>query len=279
MSKFLAKHLGMNKESLLTTKVVRKKANEVYTLEELQKVEQNENNSRWIAKNLQGNNKLQVPSWNGLPVVYLKNESNGAKVYLVGTKHTAPRSVEIVKDVITKIRPDYVMVELRKVYYDQKIATKTITRLFNSTIFSLRSLIYRIFGEKSTYFLWIFGLFEGEEMIMAIKKGQKVEARIVLGDEYTDNEFFNQYDEGDYPILSIEERIEAIRHNFIDMEIERQEHDDWMKDHPIASTFDARHERMMTNTLWQLKGKVVGVVGWAHLIGIQELWHKKTIEE
>ena len=40
MFKFLAKLLSLNKKSLLTTKVVTKKANEVYILEELQKVEQ-----------------------------------------------------------------------------------------------------------------------------------------------------------------------------------------------------------------------------------------------
>ena len=280
MFKFLAKHLGMDKESVLTTKVETKKSNEVYTLEELLKVEQNENNSWWIAKSLQRNNKLQVPNWNGLPVVYLKNGSNGANVYLVGTKHTAPRSVEIVKEVITKIRPDYVMVELRKVYYDQKIATKSITRLLNSTISSLRSFIYRIFEEKSACFLWIFGLFDGEEMRTAIKEGQKVGARIILGDEYTNEEIY-QFHGVYYFNYSIEERINAIRDEFIDMEtLCLQEHDFWKKYYTIAfSNFNAQRERKMTNTLWQLKGNVVGVVGRLHLNGIQELWHKKTMEE
>lgn len=32
------------------------------------------------------------------------------------------------------------------------------------------------------------------------------------------------------------------------------------------------------NSSWHLKGKVIGVVGWAHLIGIEDLWHKKTIQ-
>ena len=108
-------------------------------------MEQNDNNSRWIAKNLQRNNKLQVPSWNGLPLVYLKNETNGAKVYLLETKHTTAKSVKNVRDVITTIRLDYVMVELSKVDYDQENVAKTITCLLDSTIFLLRSPIFASF--------------------------------------------------------------------------------------------------------------------------------------
>ena len=81
-------------------------------------MEEYENNSWWIAKSLQRNNKVQVPSWNDLPMVYLKNETNEAKVYLVGTRHSAPKNVEIVNDVITTIRSNYIMVEQRKVIYD-----------------------------------------------------------------------------------------------------------------------------------------------------------------
>ena len=86
-------------------------------------------------------------------------------------------------------------------------------------------------------------------MIMAIKEGQKVGVRIVLGDEYIDNECFNQYDGGDYLSLSIEERIEAVRHDFIDMKTECREHDDWKKDHLVAFAYNARHEKKMTNAL------------------------------
>ena len=115
MFKFLVKRLGMNKKCLPMTNVVTKIANEVNTLKELQKVEQNERNSWWIAKSLQRNNQVQVPNSNGLSVVHLKNETNGAKVNLAGTNHTSPKNVEIVRDVIPTTRPNYVMVELRKV--------------------------------------------------------------------------------------------------------------------------------------------------------------------
>ena len=45
------------------------------------------------------------------------------------------------------------------------------------------------------------------------------------------------------------------------------------------SFFNGLREKKMTNLLWHLKEKVVGVVESFHLIGIQELWHKKIIEE
>ena len=111
MFKFLVKRLGMNKKCLLMTNVVTKIANEVNTLKELQKVEQNERNSWWIARSLQRNNQVQVPNSNGLSVVHLKNETNGAKVNLVGTNHTTPKNVEIVRDAIPTTRPNYVLVE------------------------------------------------------------------------------------------------------------------------------------------------------------------------
>ena len=53
------------------------------------------------------------------------------------------------RNVITTIRPDYIMIELYKVKYDQKNVAKIITCLHNLTISLLRSLIFHTFCEKS----------------------------------------------------------------------------------------------------------------------------------
>ena len=60
---------------------------------------------------------------------------------------------------------------------------------------------------------------------MAIKEGQKVATRIVLGYEYT-NEEGDQCDRFYHLNPTIEERIEIIRHGFIDMETLCQDRDD-----------------------------------------------------
>ena len=77
---------------------------------------------------------------------------------------------------------------------------------------------------------------------MAIKEGQKVGARIVLGNEYT-NEEGDQFD-GFYHLNStIEERIEVIRHGFIDIETLCQDCDDCFEDESIEFSFSMVYVR------------------------------------
>lgn len=83
--------------------------------------------------------------------LFLKNEMNRVEVHLVGTKHPVifDKCVVIVKDVIKAIRPDYIMVEMRKVVYDKKHAQKTIIDLILDSILDLdESLIYHYLQGK-----------------------------------------------------------------------------------------------------------------------------------
>jgi hypothetical protein len=81
-------------------------ANEVYTLKELQKVEEKEENNWWKEKDLQRNKPKPLYILNkDDPVVYLKNNTNQAEVYLIGSNHVSPESLKLIRNVIRKLRP------------------------------------------------------------------------------------------------------------------------------------------------------------------------------
>jgi hypothetical protein len=104
--------IGLFIESKKIQDISSRHANEVYTLKELQKVEEKEENNWWKEKDLQRNKPKPLYILNkDDPVVYLKNNTNQAEVYLIGSDHVSPESLKLIRDVIRKLRPDYVMVE------------------------------------------------------------------------------------------------------------------------------------------------------------------------
>ena len=237
-------------------KVINHPKHKAYTVKELQKLEENEKELLWMNKNQQNDTpSIVLATLDDFPILHLTNETNGAEIYLIGTCHTSQKSKNEVRKVIRAIRPNYVMVEMqRDDYYDEYyIETKTLL----STIYDIANAVYSLLFEnmdgKIFTILNMFGLY-GKEMNVGIEEGEAVGARIVLEDDYT-----------------LDDHKEIERQ--LDLLFSWNQADDFEVDYLL----DRRNQRW-TNSLWYLKGKVVGVIGSDHLPGIQELWNKKATE-
>lgn len=281
---------------------------EVYTPEELQRIEEQQEE-----KKTDGESSKHAPS-DGT-VVYLKNEANGAELYLVGTSHISQQSADEVRDVIRKVNPDYVMVELDRKRYNSMMQPQSardnpfafvqqmVKTLANGNINAVGKLMgmglsgfYRLLATQ--------GLQPGQEMKVAIAEGKKAGAKIVLGDQDIDVtmkhfgeqmsmtdalQFFSRPMPGD---IAQKMGAASSRANSNPAQIFEQ-----MRDRKIVREFNAVMERdapafarvllgerneAMTKALRNLSGKVVGVVGLAHLDGIEQLWrqaNEKVVNE
>jgi hypothetical protein len=236
-------------------------------------------------------------------VVYLKNEANGAELYLVGTSHVSQQSADEVRDVIRKVKPDYVMVELDRKRYtammqpqgvrDNPFAfvQQMVQTLANGNIGAVGKLMgmglsgfYRLLATR--------GLQPGQEMKVAIEEGKKLGAKIVLGDQDVDitmKHFGEQMSMSDAlqffsrPMPNnIAQKMATTPTNpaqmfeqLRDRKIVREFNEVMQRDAPAFTKvlLDERNEAM-TKALRNLSGKVVGVVGLAHLDGIEQLWHE-----
>lgn len=278
---------------------------EVYSPEELQRAEEEE-----AKKTTEGRNHSKLPPSDGT-VVYLKNEANGAELYLIGTSHISQQSVAEVRDVIQKVQPDYVMVELDRKRYNSMMQPRSgrdnpfafvqqmVQTLANGNIGAVGKLMGM--GLSSFYrLLATRGLQPGQEMKVAIEEGKKAGAKIVLGDQDIDitmKHFGEQMSMSDAlqffarPMPSdIAKKMSAAYNspapgNFTDPAQMFEQ----LRDRKIVREFNEVMEReapaftrvllkerneAMTKALRNLNGKVVGVVGLAHLDGIEQLWRE-----
>lgn len=268
---------------------------EVYSPEELQRAEEEE------AKRTPEVDIKNAPS-DGT-VVSLKNESNGAELYLIGTSHISKQSVAEVRDVIQREQPDYVMVELDRKRYNSIVnrgsegpfdfVYQMVQTLANGNIGAVGKLMglglsgfYRLLSTR--------GLQPGQEISVAIEEGKKVGAKIVLGDQDIDItmkhlgeqmsmrealQFFarpmpsdlaqkmsDAYNAGGSDPAQM---FELLR----DRKIVRELNVVMEREAPALSRVLLRERNeAMTKALRNLSGKVVAVVGLAHLDGIEQLW-------
>lgn len=270
---------------------------EVYSPEELQQAQEEE------AKRTPEVDLKNAPS-DGT-VVYLKNESNGAELYLIGTSHISKQSVAEVRDVIQRVQPDYVMVELDRKRYNSIVnrgrespfdfVYQMVQTLANGNIGSVGKLMglglsgfYRLLATR--------GLQPGQEIRVAIEEGKKVGAKIVLGDQDIDitmKHFGEQMSMSDalqffarpMPSDLAQKMSDAYNAGGSDPAQMFEQ----LRDRKIVREFNAvmereapafsrvlLHERneAMTKALRNLSGKVVAVVGLAHLDGIEQLWRE-----
>ncbi|KAG0580899.1 hypothetical protein KC19_4G208900 [Ceratodon purpureus] len=274
---------------------------QVFSPEELQIAEEEE-------KKADGKSSKHAPS-DGT-VVYLKNEANGAELYLVGTSHVSQQSADEVRDVIRKVKPDYVMVELDRKRYNSMMQPQggrdnpfaffqqMVQTLANGNIGAVGKLMglglsgfYRLLATQ--------GVQPGKEMKVAIEEGKKVGAKIVLGDQDIDitmKHFGEQMSMSDAlqffsrPMPSnIAQKMGAANSRSQAGNANPAEMFEQMRDRKIVRELNEVMERdapaftrvllgerneAMTKALRNLSGKVVGVVGLAHLDGIEQLWRE-----
>lgn len=268
---------------------------EVYSPEELQKAEEE-------AKQAPDEAKTAPESKSSLSdgtVVYLKNEANGAELYLVGTSHISQQSVEEVRDVIQKVKPDYVMVELDRKRYNSMMRGRDNNNPFNFVQQMVQTLtngnvgaVGKLMGLGLSGFYRLLatrGLQPGQEMRTAIEEGKKVGAKIVLGDQDIDVTMKNFGEQ-----MSMQDALQFFTRPMpsgiaqkMNSNADPSQMFEQMRDRKIVREFNEVMERdapaftrvllterneAMTKALRNLKGKVVGVVGLAHLDGIEQLW-------
>lgn len=281
-----------------------KQHDQVYTPEELHRAEEEEKNENQ-KEDINDKSSTHAPS-DGT-VVYLKNETNGAELYLIGTSHISQQSIEEVRDVIQKVKPDYVMVELDRKRYNSMMQSgrdnpfafvqQMVQTLANGNINAVGKLMgmglsgfYRLLATR--------GLQPGREMKVAIEEAKKVGAKIVLGDQDIDItmkhfgeqmsmsdalQFFSRPMPGNIAQKMGEASSRApgfadpaqMFEQLRDRKIVREFNQVVERDAPAFTRvlLDERNQAM-TKALRNLSGKVVGVVGLAHLDGIEQLWHE-----
>ncbi|KAG0610050.1 hypothetical protein M758_7G035100 [Ceratodon purpureus] len=277
---------------------------QVFSPEELQRAEEEEKK----ADHDKSSKHANAPS-DGT-VVYLKNEANGAELYLVGTSHVSQQSADEVRDVIRKVKPDYVMVELDRKRYNSMMQPQgcrdnpfaffqqMVQTLANGNIGAVGKLMglglsgfYRLLATR--------GLQPGQEMKVAIEEGKKVGAKIVLEDQDIDitmKHFGEQMSMSDAmqffsrPMPSnIAQKMGAANARSQAGNANPAQMFEQLRNRKIVQEFNEVMERdapaftrvllgerneAMTKALRNLSGKVVGVVGLAHLDGIEQLWRE-----
>jgi pheromone shutdown-related protein TraB len=113
-------------------------------------------------------------------------EYEGRELYIIGTAHVSPKSVEEVQRVIAEVKPDTVCVELDKTRYDAMQDDKRWQRLDLFQVIRQKKVLYllanlalssfqRKIGER-------MGVKPGAELAAAIRSAEAVGARLVLAD-------------------------------------------------------------------------------------------------
>eukprot|EP00887_Chlorella_sp_A99_P002758 scaffold6.g2758.t1 len=180
---------------------------------------------------------------------YLRNLDNGAEIYLVGTAHVSKASAQEVRDTIRLVRPDAVMVELCAGRAARLRAGSTSNGSF------LRDALGSLFAPGAQFgqqlfkmsmqgfyrFLQSLGMDPGAEFKAAMVEAERCGARIVYGDR--------------------------------DMNVTLQRLAGSVNPQLAAALIDERDE-IMVQCLARQTGRVVGVVGLAHLDGIERRWRE-----
>ena len=213
---------------------------------------------------------------------------NTSRIILVGTAHVSDKSVTEVNEVIEREKPDIVAVELCKGRYDslkgkEEVKEVNVKELLSGNKFYhflmhwLLAYVQKKFGKEQ-------GVKPGAEMLSAIEKAEKIDARIALIDrdiQITLARFWNK--------MSFFEKLKLFGSligamfgiGTDDVDMDRMTDEDVVsqlvselrKIAPTAASvlLDERNAIMAKNLLdISREGKVVAVVGAGHREGIQK---------
>lgn len=246
---------------------------------------------------------------------FLRNLDNGAEVFLVGTAHVSQRSAQEVRDMITLVKPDTVMIELCPQRAQRLRTGQTSDADF------LRDALGQMFAPGTNFGQQLFklslqgmyrvlhsiGMDVGGEFKAAMQAAEDQGAKLVYGDRDVQEtmaklaaavrledllrmmmtngapqppqsmvEFFENSAggvgggaEGWNAKSRLEAQVEAMKTR--GMARQMSEYMRQLNPALAAALIDERDEYMV-NTLRRLKGRVVGVVGLAHLDGIERRW-------
>jgi pheromone shutdown protein TraB len=246
---------------------------------------------------------------------FLRNLDTGAEIFLLGTAHISEQSAQEVRDMITLIKPDVVMIELcpgraerlrKGQSSDAEFFKDALSQLFRPGAHLGQQLVklslqgmYRMLhnlgmdvgGEFKAAMLaaeqqgakLVYGDRDGNETLLRLSKAVRMEDifKIMAGGgpqppqamvDFFENNMNNSTD-GSTSNSTVKSRLEAQVEAMKTRAMARQM-SSWMRElNPALATalIDERDEYMVQQ-LRGLKGRVVGVVGLAHLDGIERRW-------
>lgn len=234
---------------------------------------------------------------------FLRNLDNGAEIYLVGTAHVSNASVMETKRMIDIVKPDIVMLELcnsraQRLRAGQINDIDFLREAFSSVFTpntNISQQLFKVSIQGFYRFLQSLGLDAGGEFKAAMELAEQQGARIVYGDREVQEtlrrlaQSFKTEDilklmlgKGPQPppamvnffdnneIVGFEAQVEAMKTR----EMARQMSAFLRQINPaFARALIDERDEIMTSNLRKLSGRIVGIVGLAHLDGIERLWN------
>lgn len=229
----------------------------------------------------------------------LRNLKTGAEVYLVGTAHVSQKSAAEVRDMIKLVKPETVVMELcptrlAKLRDSNQSSPGFVQALFSSLGLpgGLQSKLVGA-GLSGMYgVLRSFGLEPGAEFRAGIEEADRIGARIVCGDQdqrltaqrISENlklsDIMGMMSSTSSLPLDLQEQFKSFTASFEDRieslktrEAARAMSDTIRKVNPgVAAALIDERDEILAGSLLSMKGRVVGVVGLAHLDGIEKHW-------
>ncbi|KAK9818306.1 hypothetical protein WJX72_010357 [[Myrmecia] bisecta] len=242
--------------------------------------------------------------------LYLRNLDNGAEIFLVGTAHVSRKSAEQVQQMIQVVKPEVVMLELDATRA-RKLRSQSTSEQgsFLKDFLAHMGMPGAAFSESLLkagmsgfyHVLRTLGLDPGLEFKVAIEEAERTGARLVYGDQdaqvtmkrltqalggpngLTIMDLLRlMVSNPSHPIppdlyqllkgglsSSLEARVEAMKNRQMARSMTQ-----YMRDvHPkLAQALIDERDEIMVDCLRGLRGKVVAVVGLAHLDGIESRW-------
>eukprot|EP01128_Nolandella_sp_AFSM9_P007239 TRINITY_DN3915_c0_g1_i1.p1 TRINITY_DN3915_c0_g1~~TRINITY_DN3915_c0_g1_i1.p1 ORF type:complete len:377 (+),score=73.79 TRINITY_DN3915_c0_g1_i1:52-1131(+) len=252
---------------------------------------------RWSHAVVQGDPMMEV----------LKNDSNGAVVYLLGTSHMDSVSSQKVQELIESVKPDEVMLAIdegRAEALKQKKAQTMSSSEFETSLVQNRVSLPStpFFDPKAMmdYFLAkykksfeVVGVIPGDEYLTAIDTAKKTQSAVIYGDRSIETTMkrvgSRMSDIGMFGWMGKMKKL-----NDLKKEMENGEHkyEDWVesfqKRDTTRVTVDSAHsfspemlgpmlyerDLFMVNKLKKMEGKkIVAVVGAIHVDGMVDAWN------
>lgn len=236
---------------------------------------------------------------------FLRNLSNGAEIFLVGTAHVSKQSAEEVREMIRLVKPSSVMVELcpqraarlragpaREPEFMQQMLKQI---MFGGGTFSEKMV--QVSLPMMYKMMKMMGMEPGGEFKVALEEADACGARVVYGDrdvqatlqrlsQNMDLQQLLQMATGrglPEPPASLLEAFRSSGGEGIEAQVEGMKSRRLVRDmceymravNPgLAKALIDERDEIMTQALLRLEGRVVGVVGLAHLDGIERRWEQ-----
>lgn len=238
------------------------------------------------------------------PALYLYNSSTRAELFLIGIDHVTPRSAELVKNLITDVKPSVVAVELceerAKSLLDGEEEHKKLSLMdFLAIKGSLSQKLITFVIQNMYADLACTGLKPGEELRVAMERGKAIGANISYIDQNIDviieragqgfllTELWRYWLKQKEVVSQYPNFFTALRYKDINHCAEAMLQPEALQEAvQIGERFfpglvkAILHERnaYMVKNLREMKGSIVGVVGALHVNGMHKLWQQAELE-